>query len=182
MKKVIILLALALCTHTLYAQEENEQRGLFVQSISLAPGVWGDFDSDFRKEEGLAISVDVTANYHSHLFTFYASSLQEVHIFGNSNNTSIVQIGAYYGREFTIAPWFRIEGHLGPSIVITSYSNPTTDFNRLNETTLGYGGRAKLLFYPTPSRRFGFGPHAQVNLNSVLNTGMVGLNFQFKLK
>ena len=83
----------------------------------------------------------------------------------------------FFGREFELNNWLKLEGHLGIGYFIYSIKNSSTDFDTYKESTIGFPFRLKLTIY---SKKFGFGINPNLNLNSLVNTYSLNIFFQYK--
>lgn len=167
--KFITIILVAMSSNYTQAQKSK----LEVKSISIGLGIF-DLSSN-SSSGGLSREFDLSTKFNKHLFSFYLHFGSELNFTDADEGYKARNIT--YGRELKLNSWTSLEGHIGLGYFSYIVKNDSTDFETIQESTLGVPIRGKLIFHT--NEHFALGMNPNINLNSLVNTYSMNLILQY---
>ena len=160
----LIRISIFLISVATLAQNTDQKDKLTFHSFSLTP--LEVFFTDYSG--GLAITGEISYAINKNVFSFSATTGEEIGIFGRGNRFH--ELNILYGRELKLKEWFFIDMHAGAGLFLYN-----TDENHLAE--IGLPLVTKIRF--KTGDKFSIGLKFQANINSIDNIYSVGLLLQW---
>lgn len=115
-------------------------------------------------------------SFNNNLGTIYLNQGAELSLFDSKQD--YLEVSVLYGRAFKINSVISVEGHGGVGYIRNHFKNSSTDFEDVNESTIGFPVRLKVLFYVSPTLGLGINPN--YNINSIANISSMDLIMQYR--
>ena len=191
MRKLLLILALFTFIGNMFAQDIVEKRKIEFHSIGFSPLSFYTSNRD----GGVALNIELGANYGEHVFKLYGGTGSEFQIIvlGSPITDSYTEWSLMYGREFQGAKnylffdvfagigYFNFTYDKGATEDIYNYpSDPNLNYPREREKgVLGIPLDVKLRF--KTGRIFSIGLQVHANFNSATTIVQPGIFLQWKL-
>lgn len=188
--KTLFFLGFLFLSVTIFAQTEGNKFQFY--SISIAPGIYFDFERNNMKVTGpsgsvainnsngggLSGSIDLAFKKGEHRFKIFVMSASEVSLFGDLDD-SYVEYDILYGRELFLTNWFYIDFYVGVGYYrynIKVYLDQR--ITRITKEAIGFPLQSRIRFQLGDV--FGLGIQLHTNLNSASIIYHTGIFFQWK--